>query len=50
MKPTSKQIEKIKEGLLKASNEKQAFVAHFKEGGKVEDLKIQESRTIVRPT
>ena len=49
MKPTTEQIAKMKAGLLKAVNEKQAFVKHFANGGKVEDFKPEENRTVVRP-
>ena len=49
MKLTTQQIEKIKTGLLKAIKEKQAFVKHFANGGKVEDFKSQENRNVVRP-
>jgi hypothetical protein len=49
MKPTSEQIAKIKDGLVKAIKEKQAFVKHFANGGNVEDFKPQENRNVVRP-
>jgi hypothetical protein len=49
MKPTTEQIAKMKAGLMKAVKEKQAFVDHFANGGKVEDFKSQENRTVVRP-
>jgi hypothetical protein len=49
MKPTAEQIAKMKEGLMKAVKEKQAFVKHFANGGKVEDFKPQENRSVVRP-
>ena len=49
MKPTTEQIAKMKAGLMKAVTEKQAFVKHFANGGKVEDFKPQENRTVVRP-
>lgn len=49
MKPTTKQIAKMKACLTKAVKDKQAFVKHFANGGKVEDFKPQENRTVVRP-
>ncbi|TKC10758.1 hypothetical protein FA048_11340 [Pedobacter polaris] len=49
MKPTTEQIAKMKAGFMKAVKEKQAFVKHFANGGKVEDFKPQENRTVVRP-
>lgn len=49
MKPTPEQIAKIKAGLMKAIKEKEAFVKHFANGGKVEDFKSQANRNVVRP-
>lgn len=39
--------QKVKAGIMKAVKEKQAFVEHFANGGKVEDFKPQESRKVV---
>lgn len=49
MKPTTEQIAKMKASLMKAVKEKQAFVKYFANGGKVEDFKPLENRTVVRP-
>ena len=49
MKPTAEQIAKMKDGFMKAVKEKQAFVKHFANGGKVEDYKPQENQKVVRP-
>ena len=49
MKLSTEQIAKMKAGLMKAVKEKQAFVRHFSNGGKVEDFKPQEIRSVVRP-
>lgn len=49
MKPTAKQIAKMRAGFMKAIKEKKTFVEHFANGGKVADFKPKESRTVVRP-
>lgn len=46
---TAKQIEKLKNGLLKSIKDQQSFMNHFANGGKVEDFKSKENRTVVRP-
>ena len=44
-----KQSEKIREGFLKAIEDKKAFMNHFTNGGSVEDFKPKERRNVVRP-
>ena len=46
---TIKQIEKMKNSLIKAIKEQKVFIEHFSNGGKVEDFKPQETRKVVRP-
>ena len=49
MKVNIRQIEKIRNGLLKAIEDKKSFVQHFAKGGNVEDFKPEVKRTVVRP-
>ena len=50
MKPISqKESERIRNGFVKAIEDKKAFVKHFSNGGSVEDFKPKDKRRVVRP-
>lgn len=49
MKITTEQIDKMIDNFMKAIKEKNAFIEHFENGGKVDDFKPKEDRKIVTP-